>query len=418
MATKNTDPPPPVPIRCSDLNMLWACPPAVLSRQGSGVKVKSQVGEATLVGRLVHSAIAKIIDGTFLDLTALVQNEGVSEDSMEEIEQLLGYFYTVRKELMPYLPQPRTEAVIEGPEMTVGQNRYQLTGTIDVCSPVSANKAVFIDWKTGRIDDAYNQQMNGYAWLLWTVMGRPSEISITGIVVFLRHRYYRVMKWDAADLSSWEYDLRHNVLPGDSTMAYSPGAYCTFCDLFTTCDARKQVVAGAIDDFLGRISKPGDATWLDRVKALLAGINEANKEEPAVCEAVAEILFRIRVCQKSIESARDLLKETVQRVGAMRIEPQRKVVIRQVEVRSLDPLTSMPVLRKYLSDRDVLSVSKISLPKLEKKVMSTADKGQKGEILLKFRAALEQANAVTTKTQERLEVIGVEADDDETEERD
>ena len=401
-----------IKIRCSQLGSLFACPPSVLLSGPDVIRVAGgQFAEAALLGSVCHEAAALCVKGEGYDLEEIAERTGLSEKLAEQVPMLMSYVTKAWEELEQYFPEPQYEASVKGPIWEVGDQEYQLTGTIDLCSPCGDDRAIFLDWKSGYLDDGFHQQMAGYAFLLWEFMGRPDSINITGVVVFLRHRYHRVIKYTGDALRLWEHDLLHNVLTSDS---YTPSSNCRFCGLYALCAARKAIVVSTIDDIMGTSTEKPDAEgWLERAKAALTQLTEHSKLEEGVGEVVHDMLFRIRLLQQVIDNGKGLLRETIARVGPIPTGEGKALALNRVEKRKLDPLKAMVVLRNHLSDTQIAGVSTVSLPKALKSHSDQFIGGKKKEAREELLARLEEAGAISVTIQHRLEETHLEEEEGE-----
>ena len=390
-------------IRCSSLDDLFACAPSVLAEGATFIRVSAHL-DATDLGKLCHDAAERmVVDGEY-DLEALSQGYTLGEDAIDDAGMLMSYAQRAWAELGKFFVKPQTEAAADGPVLSVGGVDYQVTGTLDLCSPAGQDKAIFLDWKSGYLDDGYLQQMTGYAYLLWQIMGRPASVSITGIVVFLRHRYYRVLKYDAAMLARWEHDLVHNILP--SRNDFHPSRRCRFCDLFSTCPARQAVVAGSVEDLMGAAAaKPGDEGWLERAKQVLSQLDEKNKDQPIVADCLADMLFRIRLCQQAIENAKAMIMDAVMRVGPVPISETTALVLREQEIQKLMPPRALQTLRLRLSDTQIATAMRLSLTMVLSLYGAQFPRGQKKAMRDKLLEELTEAGAIAIERRTMLQEI-------------
>lgn len=401
-------------LRCSSLDPLWGCHASVLADGPSIIRIKSQNDAATL-GHACHDLGASLITAGVYDVKAAAEKHALGDAAREDASLLMLYAARAWKELAEYFPSPVVESYINGPELVVGGNTYMVTGTMDACSPTIDNKgAIFLDWKSGYIDDGYHQQMAGYAYLLWNHMGRPTNIEITGVVVFLRHRYYRVVKYDATSLSQWEYDLTHNILPAADS--YSPGSSCRFCDLFASCVARQAVAISTVTEILGGApdGPNGVPGWWDRAKDVIGQLTEDNKAEPVVGEILSDVLFRVRLLKQMIENAKGMMREAVEKVGPIPLGGGEHLVLREVEVRKIKPVKGFSALQKFMSNTQIAECSTISLPKVLTMYgkQSTHTTGSRKEARERLLEQLETKGAITVNVQKRLESAELDEEGD------
>lgn len=394
--------PPVRTLRCSSLDGLFGCTPSVLADDPSLVRINSTF-EAAEIGKAVHQLAANMVDGKDIDIPAVCNFYEVDE---EDVSTLYGYAERAWGELSQFFEQPQTEVVVKSDTIDCKGKHYQIQGTGDVISPIGSHNAIFLDWKTGFLDDSYHQQMAGYAYAIWCVLGRPEETLITGIVAFLRHRYYRVVKYDATALKAWEFDLLHNVLP--SVDKYRPGKTCRHCELFATCPARSALVGATLQAIMyPNQADPLDPTvvFLKEARRLLAGITPANRHEPVTGEAVDQLLVRIKLAEQQIDEAKHLIRSAVQRAGYIPMPGGMALTLRPLQVEKIIPKKAIKTLRAQLSEAAILDAMQISLPKVLAAKRTASPKGEKITAADQLREALRREGATNILIQERLEEV-------------
>lgn len=390
----------PTIIRCSSMDSLFACTPSVL---GDGVRIGTS-HPASDLGKAVHSMAAELVEHGAYHLDAACQQHGLSEDQQEEAERLMRYCVTAWEDLRQHFPRPRTECVVQSKKLTDknGQEFY-ITGTCDVLSPVGSSDAIFLDWKTGYVDDGYHQQMNAYAYNIWCELGKPANVTITGVCVFLRHFYQRVVKWDANKLKEWERDLTYNVLPSTQ---YTTGVNCKFCTLSANCAARKKVVGSTLDALMFGDSSPDNA-WLANARRILEHLTPDNKDHPDVATTIQQLKFRMDLAGQAIDEAKAMLREAVERVGSIPMGGNAELALREIEYKGVNPARAMPVARQYLSDHQITDAMRLSLTKLVNVYVNRQKHGKRAEARKEFMEALERSGAIEMTVRKRLEVTDV-----------
>ncbi len=385
---------------------MWKCTPSVIN-DGSGVRI-SLHNEAADVGKVAHELSADYVDDGEYSIGKRSNDAGLDNCHRDDLIDLMSYVVRAWDELEKYFPMPKTECVVESDVFEVDGKKYQIKGTSDVLSAIGTNNGIFADWKSGYVDSGYHQQIAGYAYTLWCVLGRPADCTITGIVVFLRHRYYRVVKFDATKLSQWEYDLTHNIIPRRNV--YSPDKQCLHCDRYVSCEARKSMVEATIDTMLLR-NRSGDSsdyvTFLDDAKDLISGLTEENKNDPKVAQAIRMLSHRVAMINQVSKNAKDLIREAVSRVGDIPIDENTALTMRQLKIKKVDPVRGIKVLRRHLSDSELCESMSLSLPKLTTCYASHAKRGNKFAAKEQLTRELERASAITISTQDRLEEIDI-----------
>lgn len=402
-------------IRCSSLDSLFLCPPSILPIDAGALRISSNI-PASLLGNVCHDSLARYVRTSSTDFSTVAAALGLPDDQHDDASILVGYGIRAWEKLAHFFTAPQVESKItNAPPLMVKNQEYQVLGTVDVASQAGTDKSIFIDWKSGYIDDGYANQMIGYAYCLWHWMGRPATVSITGVVVFLRHRYYRVIKYDADMLATWEYDLTHNILSRPDQ--YRPGQQCRFCDLHASCKARRAVMVSTIDDIMGTSTlKPGDTAWLDKATLSLTAMTEDNKGDASVGELLVDVLFRARLCEQAAENAKTLLRDTVTRVGPIPLTEGLVLALRKIERRTLESTKAMPVLQRHFSTTQIAQASRISIGTLEQAFAAAKPIGEKKASKDELNVMLTEAGAVNVTTSYRLEQVQVddqETDDDE-----
>jgi hypothetical protein len=389
-------------IRCSNLDALFDCTPSVIG-DGGLVRINT-AGEQAALGKVVHALAGRYIEAGRFDVKAECNRRGFEDE--EEAAGLMNYVVRSWDELRRSFPNPQVERVIKSNVIETPAGSFRIEGTADVLSGVGDTGAVFADWKTGYADDGYHNQMFGYAYCIWNVMGRPENAEILGIVAFLRHRYYRVVKYTAKTLAEWEYDLIHNVL--SRVNVYRPGKHCTHCPIYHTCDARKAETSGTVQALMLPNNLPANDPYrqfVERVTKLMASVTPDNKNQPDMIELTSQLRFRVKLVEKAVDDARELLRKTVERVGPMPLDNGYELALREIVQRVLDPVKAITVLRKHLSDAEIFDCMKASLPSLLAKKAGKFTRGEKKAAREQLEKELEAAGAITVVRRKRLEEI-------------
>lgn len=388
-------------IRASSMDQLFACPPSLLTPQPEGgVTIKSSSPEARM-GSAIHACMAAVALGGQPVLREVLDRFGVTES--EGAEELLLTGMRMWDELRKYFPTPKVEVPLQA---KIGE--VTLTGTIDLLSPSGSDRAVFLDYKSGRIESGYVQQMNDYAWLIWQAMGRAQGISITGITAFLRGGWYRTSRWTDVDLAEWEIDLTRNVL-GQRKDTYGPGTQCQWCARRYNCPALAQQQASTVAAALGGEGDPLHAALRKEIDALASITKESASQASGLVE---QMLFRKALLEDLAEQISATLRAALERCGSVPLSGHRVLALSEIEIAKLLPAQAMRVLRSHLSDNELCECMTLSLPKvLQAYAVSRA--GKRHVHKAELRAALTAAGAISTSTQQRM-VVKAEENADAT----
>lgn len=411
--------PEPIAIRASSCDMLFSCPASIVGG-GDGERISPDFGNTTL-GKVVHDCAANYIESGTYNVANAADRLGLPDSDRDDAIDLAAYAARTWDEMSKYFPVPKVETVVESGELSVGGNQYFVRGTADVLSPIGQDRGIVLDWKTGYNDTGYHNTMAAYAYAAWCALGRPESGRITTIVVFLRHRYRRVIKWAASDIKAWEYDLTHNVLPNADR--YEPGSQCRICDRYSTCIARKRSVEGVLDTMLFRNSTGSNDEYqqfLDSATSILTNLNKHNKNDESVKVAVGMLMARVKLAEQAVKEAKELVREAIGRVGPIRISDDSALALIESERRSIIPRKGLPALRTILSDNDLCDCMSLSLTKLIDKKSKIDDnrKDAANDVIMR----LAKADAIEYSTVKRLTEVDVrtlpeeewETDDDES----
>jgi hypothetical protein len=389
-------------IRISSLDDLFECAPSVLNHEA--LLASKQENAAATVGTAVHALLSDLVcDGKY-DLFNTLAQHGLSKYD-EDVAELASYGVKAWREIGHFFPSAQVEVACSVKPHGGGPS---LEGTIDVVAPISEKAAIFADWKTGYLDAGYHNQMWGYALAIWDTMGRASDFTCTGIVVFLRHRYYRIVKYTAGEIEEWERSLVRNVL-GNSKL-YKVGRACRYCKLHDACPARQQKVTAFIDLLIRggdplTTADPEFARYVLDCKQMILKATRENKTDPRLAAAVNDLSYMTKLAEQQIEAMRATTRTMVERVGPVPLTENTALALRKIDMKKLDPQRALPVLRKKLDDVAICDAMRISLPQVLAKVSALALKGERPIIQDELMSELEEAEAVTVTTHLRLEEV-------------
>lgn len=388
-------------LRSSKMDAMFACPASVLCSDETLMRIEPWDDGPARLGRAIHEMAGQYsVHGEYSIDDAVVKHD-LDESQREEAVILMAFVRRQWGLLEPYFKTPLPERSVIGPELTVGGKTYQVTGTIDLVSPTEKeNGAIFLDWKSGRLDSGYREQMNCYAYLLWCHMGRPETCNIKGVVIPLRQQCRRVYEWNPGDLEAWEHELVHNVLPNADS--FHVGKACTYCSLNVSCPARQRYSASIIHDV---VDVPSDENRWHKAVEIMTQLTEHNKDTPLVSELINDMLVRCRMLQGAIDNAKALLKDAVQRVGPIPLDNSTQLALKEVQRKSLEPLETLQIARIYLSDNQIGQCMNIKLQDLldaYAEVKKSKENKTKKELRQEMLDILTAKGAVIVKTHYRL----------------
>ncbi len=352
-------------IRCSSLPAAFKCGGSV--RQP--LLPVDEVNEAADMGTAAHEASRPLAEGRGIqweELPALAKRHGVS---LEELRMLCGIVQRLWPQIAEHFPLAETEVALEF-EVLPG---VILSGHLDV-----AVTAAFLDWKFGRVDRDYSQQINGYSAL--KLLADPTLEKVDGHVVWVRDGELESYSMDRAQLAEWLEDLRAKVVEWDGV--YRPGPHCPHCRRSHECKAANALARRDMAALLDQ----DDATDLTQLapEAIVA-ILEGAKRAAAIGERVKKAIKDYVAAHGPVVSDAGTL--------SIKLKPRREV----------DTVAAWTVLQDAgFQDEDFAEVIKISLSKAEKHIAAKAGKGKGAGAIRQLGAALEAANAVRQNPTEEL----------------
>lgn len=367
-------------IRASRLPLVMACPAAAVSPQ---INIET-ADEAATLGTAFHHWMHLHVERTPLEVEVVAKMFAVDAG---ELGFLVGQGLRAWRQVEGFFPSPQTEVALEADAGGV-----HLTGHADVLSFLRTGDALvdneirLLDYKTGHVDADADEQLRGYAWLamrsvlpmadverVWTGLLRVREQTIDG-------RYY-----SREELEWWGAELPQRLAKVDT---YHPGRHCRYCPRGHECPAKSALMADAAHAVLVNA---------DANDSGLVGISGSG---------LAELLDQAKLVGQAAETIREMVKVAVAAAGG-RVETGdgRELVLLNRDIKSIEFERGWPLLLEADLDTQALFAAvKISKTKVEDAICERAPRGMKGKTIKEFLDRLERAGAITTTSQERLEV--------------
>jgi hypothetical protein len=245
------------------------------------------------------------------------------------------------------------------------------------------------DWKLGRLDSNYREQLIGYAVL--TLLTHPELTAATAGVLWVREHEYEHYALSRPGLDEWRARFTAEIVNWDGV--FRPGSHCQYCPRSHECPAanalaRRDLAIIADKDLPGHLE---DAET----------IAELVRKDPDRAVALVE---KARALVKQAERVVDAIKAEVLRSGDVEGEAKRLTLLR-TEKRHLDVLQAFPVLEsESFDDSDLAEVISISVSKAETLIAKRAGKGSGAQAVREFQDKLAKAGAIHTSTSTSLVV--------------
>lgn len=362
-----------IQLRASALPMAFRCPGSV---RPSKITIH-ETSEAAELGTAAHEALRALAETGSVDwdaLPALCERHEVPQD---DVRMLCAMATKLWPSLRESFPQALTEQEFSA-EIAPG---VTLTGHVDLLS-ITGSVARAGDWKSGRKDSDYSQQMKGYAALLLLEDQTLTEATVT--VIWLRDGEIENYTMTRDGLRTWLAQLRSEVI--DWAGAYEPGAHCTFCPRSHECEARNAMVRRDV-------AALSDRTLVARAECEL---------ELMAPEQVVELLAKADLVADYADRVRGAIKKHVQTHGDI-VAGGVRLTIETERQRQLAPAAAWPVLEAAgFEDKDFARVMDLRISRVEKVVAEKAGKGGGAAAIRQLKKDLEEAGAVGHKEVQKL----------------
>lgn len=369
-----------ISLRCSSLPIYMRCSQ---SMQGT-INVNEWFPETEL-GTAVHAALARYVAVMPVDVGAIARLYGVDEGD-------LGYLFAQGRkawaEIMPPDDCPvnpeiplRTSLHLAEPGPGGATNLWDvdLTGTADVIVLREGGRVVEVtDWKSGRTDSDYRDQVLGYCVL--ALKNYPAAEVATARLVWLRGRGggadVEMYSLRRDELEMWEERLMAQV----KTEAYRPGGHCQYCPRKFECQAR-----------------------IDMSKASLAVLGAEGHRSLQQLTGTEQIALykKARDISRLAYQVIDEVKALVETTGAIEGIGVRLEMVEE-QRRKLLPGLAWPVLQRLLTDEGLEQAVSVSITKAEDAVAKGAPRGQGAARKRELAAELEAAGAVQVDVAKKL----------------
>lgn len=360
-------------LRCSALPLAFRCPGSV--RQ-SEVPLNESHGAAD-VGTAAHEALRTLAETGSLDWDSIPAIALRHNADLSEVRMLCA----MAAKLWPSIAHHFKGALSEVDLSFEIANDVLLTGHVDLLA-IRGTVARAGDWKTGRKDSDYAQQMRGYAALI--LLENPFLTEVTVTVIWVRDGDIENYTMTRADAPSWALDLVNTVIHWDGT--FRPGSACSHCPRSHECPAANALVRRDV------------AALSDRN---LVGRAECEIELMSP-EEIVELLRKADLVSDYAGRVRDAIKAHVQRHGDIVADGVR-LTIDVEHQRKVSPLPAWPVLEAAgFNDEDFAACMDLRVSKVEKRVAEKAGRGKGAAAVRQLSADLEAAGAISLKEIQKL----------------
>lgn len=348
-------------LRCSQLPLAFKCAGSVRT---DGLVI-DETHEAGAMGTAAHEAHAHMVTHGLVDwdgVDELARRHGVDAS---ELRSLLGLGQRLWEQVSGSFPNASAEV-----SMAYAGDDFVLTGTADVIG-ISADVAHIGDWKDGRVDSDYAQQLLGYAFLALASGG--VDRAEAGIL-WVRETEYEHHSMTVEQASAWLVRLHSEVVKWDGT--FRPGNHCTNCRRAHECPARRAIVRRDVEAIAG----------MDLDDRAIAALTPAQR---------IDLVIKARAVAQIAERFIGAIKADVAKNGAVNADGKTLTLLKS-ERRSVRAWEAFPVLQERLDDAEMAQVTTISLSKAEELVRKKAPPRKGAQAVRELNMALEEASAIAT----------------------
>jgi len=359
-------------IRCSKLPNFMTCANSVINPDGV-LEVETENGAAE-TGTIIHTLAEDLVRHGRCELRHH-QIRLAEIDGLDRAIELLPKIERIWNLAKPVFVSPRLEEYLEA-EIAPG---IIISGHIDLHEAFS-DRAFVLDWKTGRQRVEHYHQIMGYAFLVWTKVGRPADYELYLTVAYVEDAEHGLEKMPVitpADLTEWAAGVAKHA----EDLRYVTSEKCVHCPLADGCTAFRQKQESAVRVICG-----------DDVGGQLRRL-----------ENRADVINRLKIVEDAVKTFRAQLKADVQAHGPIDLGDGTQYQIEEKRQEAVDtPKTLTTLAELGLTAEDVVSSVKISLPQVRKIVYNRAMKGDKAESVARLDAALINAKALFQTTTSQL----------------
>lgn len=362
-------------LRCSALPLAFICAGSV--RPGE-LRVDETNPQGAL-GSAAHEGLEALPRLGRIDWAAvgeLAQRHQVDED---ELRVLLAQGQKLWNEsLRGSFPDAETEAyfLIELPGGST------LSGHADLLA--RSYRTVHVgDWKTGRLDLDYSEQLRGYCAL--ALLDDTELESATATVIWLREGEAEGYTMRRDELPAYLRRVKDELIDWDGT--FRAGSHCRHCPRSHECPARHALVRRDVAAFLG--GDLGDYGTGDALAALAP-------------EKVVALLATSDLVHEITERTRRAIRELVEKNGDI-VADGKRLTIERSERRHLKVVEALDVLEEQgFTMEERVETMQLHVSQAEKIIAKKAPYRGGKKAIDKLRAELAKAGAIYTEPVTKL----------------
>lgn len=358
-------------LRCSALPLAFKCGGSV---RPCALPINETSDPAEL-GTATHKALAVLVQTGRVDWQGVPELARGHGFNVKELRALIAAGARLWWQVSESFPSAEAEVdlVRRGPG-------YVLTGHVDVLGR-ARRTARPADWKGGRLDSDYREQLLGYAAL--TLFADDDLDDAEGGILWIRDQDFEPYTLRRSQLDAWEERLIADVVRWDGT--YRPGPHCRHCRRRHECPA-----ANALARY--------------DVQALAAAEPELEASIDAMTpDQQVQLLLVAREVEKKAKRVIAHIKQQVLDHGDV-VGDKQRLTLQLEEDRSIDVLKAFPILAEQwgFGDDEMGRVLRLAISEVESIIAKRAPPRKGAAHVREFRAQLDAAGAVATSTTTKL----------------
>ena len=328
-----------------------------------------ETGDAGNLGSAVHAGIANYIQVIEYDLTELSARFSVKDnDTLQKYIAFAAKGW--RDSISQYFPNPLVEKSLETTLFMSNDLQIKITGTLDVAD---VSEPVILDWKSGQVERSYYHQMLEYAILAFNNYYRDSDAIHCYIADIPRYQVKEPYIFNRQMCGEFVEKVVDRIKNLDK-LPYEVGEHCHFCPRRHECDAHAIQLRSSISALMDGV-----------------GVDYSALEAAGELDAFYD---RLKIVENACSQMRDGLKLYLNVRNGEIVTEQGTFKLTNVERKELDPQKSWDTLTQHLTQDEIASCSKISLPHALKLISSKAERGQGAEMKRQVTEDLDEANAI------------------------
>jgi Protein of unknown function (DUF2800) len=353
-------------IRSSSLPMALRCPASTMPPE---IRVEGDRAAADL-GTAAHDIALRRIQGEYVEVADVAASLRVDPDDLATI---VGLAHKCWLAIRDYFPSPQCEVSM----CLISPSGLELTGHADLISVVDGEARV-ADYKTGRVDSDYTQQLCSYGYL--ALQMHPECDTAFVMVVWVREQRTESARYTRQQLDDWFAQTETTLSDVD---LFSPGPHCGYCRRKLECPAFDLMLRKSIE--------------------LLADGKIPEREEGRGV-AVGDLYHAAKLLEKESATARELIRaEVASAGGTLQIGYGKQLQLIDQVQEKISYSASRRIMEDRIHPTAMDEICTIGKGAATAAISDSAPRGKKKIAIEEFMESLRRAGAVTEKTVTRLE---------------